>query len=829
MARLREVREAQIVINKTVYKMKKININCLFPLIALVILIIALSQQMFVVPPLGKLLDPFIGAVQNEERGSVNSSQLTMNNMELSGAVQVYFDNRQVPHIYAQNTADLYFAQGYVTAFFRLWQMDFITYSAAGRLSELLQDKEIFSLDRNQRRIGLMEAAKQTLKVIEQDTLTNNILTAYTRGVNAYISQLTYKTMPFEYKLLDYKPEYWTKLKSVLVMKSMANTMTGYEEDLFMTKMFMALGEERFNALYPDFYGHSSPVMNTRPASIPKPPMLKTPGYLNYSFLSSNSIIPPSSYNPRIGSNSWAVSGRKTKSGFPILANDPHLNLSMPSIWVEMQLSAPGMNVYGVSIPGAPAVIVGFNENIAWGLTNGSDDVKDWYKLKITNDYKQYELDGKWVDLKWRVEEIKRKGQSTFYDTVYSTVHGPIVNNKSFPGNNPDMMDMALRWELHHPSNEFLTFIQLNGARNYNDYKEALKHYSCPLQNFTFACKDNTIAIHHQGNMAVKQYGEGKFILDGTQSAYLWSKYIPFDSLPQLLNPPSNFVQSANQHPTDANYPYYYNGYYSETRSNRIEQLLESENGFDIAKMEALQLDNTNALTSAALPVILKSLNVTRLNSDQQKYAALMRTWNGDYNFNNESGRLYELWWQNIRDYTWDEFKNYKFFLRPPESYTLLDLIQHDPLNNYFDKQETAKKEVAADIITEAFIVAANEYTQTRKQGRTKWGDYHKVNLWHLTNQPAFSTLNLSAPGQSGAINATTRSTGPSWRMIVELGDRPKAYGIYPGGQTGNPASPSYDIFINDWNKGKYYPLIFYMSMDEAKKQSGGAWTLNKK
>lgn len=809
--------------------MKKININSLFPLIALVILISALSQQLFIVPPLGKLLDPFIGAVQNEERGSINRSRLTMNNMELGGAVQVYFDNRQVPHIYAQNTADLYFTQGYVTAFFRLWQMDFITYSAAGRLSEIMQAKEIFALDRNQRRIGLLEAAKQSLKMIEQDTVTNKILTAYTKGVNAYISQLTYRTMPFEYKLLDYKPEPWTKLKSVLVMKSMANTMTGYEEDLFMTKMFMALGEERFNALYPDFYGHSTPVMNTRPASVPKPPVLKTPGYLNYSFLSSNSVIPPSSYNPGIGSNSWAVSGRKTKSGFPILANDPHLNLSLPSIWFEMQLCAPGMNVYGVSIPGAPAVIVGFNENIAWGLTNGSDDVKDWYKLKITNDYKQYELDGKWVDLKWRVEEIKRKGQSTFYDTVYSTVHGPIVNNKSFPGDNPDMMDMALRWELHHPSNEFLAFIQLNSARNYNEYKEALKHYGCPLQNFTFACKDNTIAINHQGNMAVKQYGEGRFILDGTQSAYLWSKYIPFDSLPQLLNPPSNFVQSANQHPTDANYPYYYNGYYSETRSNRIEQLLEQENGFDISKMEALQLDNTNALTAAVLPVILKELNLSRLNSEQQKYAALMRTWSGNYDFNNESGRLYELWWENIRDYTWDEFKNYKFYSRPPESYILLDLIQHDPLNNYFDKQETAKKEVAADIITEAFITAANEYTETRKQGRTKWGDYHKVNLRHLTNQPAFSTLNLSAAGQSGAINATTRGTGPSWRMIVELGDRPKAYGIYPGGQTGNPASPSYDIFIDDWNKGKYYPLIFYMSMDEAKKQSGGAWTLNNK
>src|SRR5205807_1319094 len=188
----------------------------------------------------------------------------------------------------------------------------------------------------------------------------------------------------------------------------------------------------------------------------------------------SNSVISGSSYNPRLGSNSWAVSGKKTKSGFPILANDPHLNLSLPNIWIEMQLSAPGMNVYGVSIPGTPAIVIGFNENIAWGITNGSDDVKDWYKLKITNDYKKYEFDGKWLDLGYRIEEIKRRGQPSFYDTVYSTVHGPIVNNKSFPGTDPDMMDMALRWELHQPSNEFVTFIKLDKAQNYNDYKEAI-------------------------------------------------------------------------------------------------------------------------------------------------------------------------------------------------------------------------------------------------------------------------------------------------------------------------------------------------------------------
>jgi penicillin G amidase len=807
--------------------MRKVNTNCLYPLIASVILIFALSKQMFIVPPLGKLLDPFIGAVQNADDDGWKSSLLTMNKIDLAEPVRVFFDDRQVPHIYAQNVEDLYFTQGYVTAHFRLWQMDFLSYSSAGRLSELFSEKEFFDYDRNQRRIGILEAAKESLKFIEKDSVTLKALTAYTKGVNAYIKELSYRKMPLEYKLLDYEPEPWSNLKSVLILKSMANTLSGYEEDLFMSKMMLALGEEDFNKLYPDYYGHSTPVMNkSKPDESVALAPIKKPDYLNYGFLVSNSETPPTTYNPRLGSNSWAVSGKKTKSGFPILANDPHLNLSLPSIWIEMQLSAPGMNVYGVSIPGTPAIIIGFNENIAWGLTNGSDDVKDWYKLKITSDYKKYELDGKWLDLGYRLEEIKRKGQTTFYDTVFTTVHGPIVNTKSFPGKDPEMIDLALRWELHQPSDEFLTFIKLNAAKDYKDYKEAIRTYSCPIQNFTFASKD-TIAITHQGKMTLKEPSEGKFILDGTTSAHLFTKHIPVDSLPQLVNPECQYVESANQRPTYPDYPYYYNGYFSETRSNRIKQILESENDFDVSRMEALQLDNTNAFSAEALPVLLSRMNESHLNEAQRKALASLSTWKGVYSFDDKNARLYELWWRNIREYTWDELKSYPFYTVPPENYILLDLIQKDPSNTYFDKAETAKRENATDIITEAFIVASNDFNAFKKEGRVKWSDFHKVNINHLAQLPAFSWLNVPIAGQSEAVNATSRNWGPSWRMIVELGVRPKAYGVYPGGQSGNPGSPNYDNFINNWKRGKYFSLNFFMSPDEAKAKASHSWILN--
>jgi penicillin G amidase len=809
--------------------MKKINIGFLFPLAMLVILVCALSQQLFVLPPLGKLLNPFIGAVQNESDGQLRSKRLSIPVSALKAPVQVFFDDRKVPHIYAQHTEDLYFAQAYVTAAFRLWQMDFGSYAAAGRLSEIFGKKELLEYDRSQRRLGIVEAAKKSLDTILANPEANAVLNAYTKGVNAYIQQLNYRNMPLEYKLLGYHPEPWTNLKSVLIMKNMANKMTGYEEDLFMSKMILALGEARFNKLFPEYSGKRTPVMNMhKPEEMAALPG-KIPGYLNYEFLSKNSVIEESAWNPRLGSNSWAVSGKKTKSGAPILANDPHLNLSLPNVWMEMQLSMPGMNVYGVSIPGTPAIIIGFNENIAWGITNGADDVKDWYKLKISPDYKKYELDGNWLPLQMRTEIIRRINQTPFYDTVYSTMHGPIVYNKSFPGKDSDLADMALRWELHRPSNEFLTFIQLNRAKSYQEYKAAIRHFHTPLQNFTFACKDDSIAINHQGSMPVKWAGQGRFILDGTTSAHLYTQYIPADSLPQMVNPACNYVQSANQRPTYGNYRYYYNGNYSETRANRIEQLLAGAQHMDIDVMKRMQLDNVNSFSTVALPELLARVKTDTLNDEQKQLLVKLKQWNCSYEAGDEMARLYELWWQTIRRYTWDELSNYKFYISAPEDEVMLDLIINDAGNAYFDRQETKKKEEAADIITAAFIAAFLDGKKTTKEGKVKWSDFHKVNLVHLTNLPAFSRMNIPAAGHQGAPNAISRNWGPSWRMIVELGNRPKAYGIYPGGQSGNPAGHYYDNFIDDWNKGTYYPLTFFMAISEAQKQAVSIWTFDKK
>ena len=790
----------------------------LFPVLMLLLVIVVFSFSCFQVFPLGKVLDPFAGAVQNDREGILANDRLMLKGERPGDTVRIILDERKVPHIFANTTRDLFYAQGYMTAALRLWQMDFLAHAAAGRLSEIFDNKDLLDYDRNQRRIGVPDAAKAALDTIMRNTETREALEAYSNGVNAYIHTLGYRTLPLEYKIFDYAPEPWTPLKTVLVLKNMANSMTGFNEDLFLSKLMLTLGEEDFNRLYPDLAGPVTPVMDTLPPGPGAAPHIMRPGFLDYSFLSASGRKPEADgYNPRLGSNSWAVSGRKTKSGFPILANDPHLGLSLPSIWVEMQLSAPGINVYGVSIPGTPAVIIGFNRDIAWGLTNGADDVKDWYKLKMSVDHNRYELDGRWYPLSERVDTIRRKGQQPFYDTVYSTVIGPVVSDEHYPGRHPDLMYCALWWQMHRPSNEFLTFLQLGKAKNYADYKAAIGYFSCPLQNFTFACRDNTIAITHQGSLPVKHPGQGKFILDGSRSENFYSRYIPEDSLPQELNPGRGYVLSANQHPAYNNYPYYIDGAFAEARANRIGGLLAGKDSLDIPDMEAMQLDNISAFAVSALPVLLGKIDRARLDGGQRQLLDSMACWKGDFNGGDKNALLYEWWWETVSDSTWDELERYPFYMRPPDDAVLLDLIQRDPGNRYFDKLSTERTENAEDIVTESFAVAADAYRKRAGTGGDmSWGAHNRVNIMHPANLPAFSIMHLPSAGYPTALNAVSANWGPSWRMVVQLGDRPRAFGIYPGGQTGNEGSPYYDDFVKDWNQGHYYPLHYFLTVEEA-------------
>lgn len=786
--------------------MKRISFSFLFPLLALALLISVLNRNVFMVPALGILLNPFKGVVQNEKS--------TETKMEMDfgrkASSTILFDERSVPHIFANNSSDLFFNQGYVTASNRLWQMDFLSYAAAGRLSEVFGE-DLLDYDRNQRRVGLLTAAKNSLTFIETHPETKLALDNYTKGVNAYIHQLSASNFPLEYKLLDYRPEPWTNLKSVLIMKYMGAQLAGYEEDLPSSYLLAALGKKEYDKLFSNYFINET--RNKFSIDLVKD-TLPLNSYFDFSFLESSSQIANNSHNPKLGSNSWVIGPQKSKSGSAILCNDPHLTLSIPAIWFELQLQSPEMNVYGYSIPGTPGIIIGYNNSIAWGLTNGSVDVCNFFKLELKDKFSQYQLDGSWKDTKQTIEAIKIKNGKPFYDTIYYTIHGPIVSDFRFGAKEKE--GLAMSWALHEPSNEFLALIQLNKANNYDSFKAAIQHFKCPTQNFAYADVKGNIANHLQGRIRKNpKSGMGKFILKGTNSKYLLKEVLP-QELPALYNPEQGFIGSANNNPFPNNSSLSINGYYSELRYNKINQLLSKPGLFSVDDMKRMQCDNTDRLAELAVPVLISFI------SKDNKYEKELRKWNRSYTKESKMALVFEHWWAFIKDNTWDELAKYPKVQKQPDDLVLLDLMVNDPNNLYFDNLSTNAKETARDIVQLSF----EQLTQSWLSFPLTWGDYNQVSIQHMTNIPALSCRKKSLSGHSNAINALSHNWGPALRFIVEMSDRPQGYGIYAGGQSGNPASQKYDAYIEDWTKGRYYKLHFFLNQEEGESKTIYKWII---
>jgi len=758
-------------------------------------------------PPLGKFLSPFTGFRQNAESKSGNL-HFDETLPGLRDAINIQLDEQRVPHIFAKNEHDLYFAQGYLTARDRLWQMDFMIRAASGRASEIV-GKKALEYDRTTRRLGLPYAAKNAIAQLEHDTTAKTILTAYAEGVNAYIQTLSYKNLPVEYKLLDYKPEQWTPYNSALLLKFMSNMLTGRDYDFEYTNALKFLDKATFEILFADFPAGIDPIVPIGTAFTRSSAGDSLRGK-NLSFENPFISSPYEKPEPNLGSNNWAVSSVKSTTGKPLLCNDPHLALRLPAIWYQMQLCAPGVNVYGVSIPGAPGITIGFNENIAWGVTNGSMDVKDWYRIEFKDaSENEYLFDGKYLPAKKVVEEIKVRDEETFYDTVVYTRHGPVAYDTRFKFyDNP--YPVALRWTAHDASNEMKTFYLLNRAKNYDEYINALNYYECPGQNFVFACVDGDIAIKEQGKFVLHKPGEGKFIQDGTVSSTEWRGFIPFADNPHVKNPERGFVSSANQHPTDTTYPYYYHGIYEYYRNRRINTVLNSKEKFSPEDLMKLQNDNYNLMAAEVLPYLLTMVNPVSLSEAESSAFHELASWNYYNDKELIAPTYFTLMWDNLYESLWDEFyPKEKKGLTPPDYYRTVSYLINHPENSLTDNQQTPEKETLEQLVLQAFKAGAQRVKHwTDSTGTSpQWAAYKGTQLAHWLPVEQFYVKNLAIGGNYHIVNAASKTHGGSWRMVVALGEQ--AWGIYPGGQSGNPGSPFYSNFTDKWVKGEYNPLLF--------------------
>ncbi len=759
------------------------------------------------IPPLGKFLDPFRGIWQNAETQSIQlPSQLTLPG--LKEHVTVRFDQHQIPHITTQNDQDLYFAQGYVTAFHRLWQMDFQTYAAAGRIAEIVGLKAL-DFDRLQRRKGNLYAANNALAQIKKNKTLHEMVQAYVAGVNAYIHSLSYKDFPLEYKLLDYRPEPWTLLKVALMMVQMIDDLCGGDNSIENTNALHQLGKEKFDFLFPAYFKQTEPVIPTNTPWKFKPIAIQAPPP-SLPILQQPNQIKETQSNRASGSNNWAVSGKKTVTGTPYLANDPHLVMQLPSIWYGMHLQSPTVNVFGGTIPGLPNVAVGFNESIAWGVTNAARNVKNWHVVDFKDETRQeYYYDDLLLKSQFVTEEIKIRGSGSFYDTVLYTHWGPVVYDDQFLGHE-GQSNLAMKWLGHHPGQELLAFYLLNRAKNFAEFERALQYYYVPSQNFALATTSNDIAMYVAGRVPVQWKDQGRFVMPGNTAAYEWQGFVPEDHSPKVLNPASGYVSSANERSTDEHYPYHYHHYEEEHyRNRRANQVLSKMNTIDEKAMMQLQNDNHNLAAQEGLPLLLKHVNKNQLNKEQKiAYQTLL-----DWDYCNEVDQLapsiFQAWQDQLNARLWKSLQNGQESTLIPCFYRTVEILKYYPNSPYLDLGHYA---TIGDLVHAAFIasVQALEAWEATHQQPYRWGSYRRVFINHLANITPFSLDNIQISGGAHILNANEGNQGASMRLVVALGKQPKGWFIYPGGQSGNPGSPHYTSFVEPWRQGQYLPVAIH-------------------
>jgi penicillin amidase len=793
-------------------------LRALFSIALTVVLIWALQTPFGPIPPLGKFLNPATGFWQNAE----SKNLITQEELHLDGLkdeVIIRYDENHVPHIFAKNEHDLYYAQGYVTATDRLWQMDIQTRSASGRLAEVVGEKAL-EIDKYHRRMGMVYGAENTLRGMMKDPQTRVSVLAYTEGINAYIRNLTIRNYPIEYKLLNYKPEEWKPINCALLLKLMSETLAGGSDDLEMTATLNKFGLAVTNDLFPDQNFQKEPIIpigtkwNFKPLRVPK----SSPSF-EAQLKGTNK---PAGKVEGIGSNNWAVAGSKTATGYPILANDPHLHLTFPSIWYQIQLTAPGVNVYGASLPGSPNVIIGYNNKVSWGVTNVDADVLDWYQIK----FKDCATDQYWYNNQWRkttkrTEVINVRGQRPITETVVYTHFGPVVYNydiekpKNAPNNVP--AGTALRWIAHDESNDVKTFYLLNRSQNYDDYRKALSYYTAPAQNFIFASADNDIAITPNGKLPLKFKDQGKYVLDGTDPANDWQGWIPASQNPTVKNPPRGFVSSANQESTDSTYPYYINWQFGPyQRGHRINTRLAAMSKITVDSMRVLQNDNYSVTARDILPTLIKYLDPTKLDATQVEALKLVQEWNLRYDADDIGASIFNNWWLNVYDLIWkDEFEGKN--LRLPSRDRTVQLLLQQPNARWFDDVKTSTAETITDVISKAFNQAVDDLANKHgKPGKAwQWGQVRPTEIDHLANLSGFGSGEFSSGGAGGVVNAISGGNGPSWRMVVQLGPQVRGYGVYPGGQSGNPGSFFYTNLLQTWKDGRLNELLFLKSAGE--------------
>jgi penicillin amidase len=784
-------------------------------------------------PALGTFLDPIHGVWAVATRANLPASD-ERHIATLGSTVEVKYDDRGVPHIFATNTSDAYRALGYVHARDRLFEMEMQTRAVAGTLSELAGPRTL-PLDREARAQGLAWGATKTFKSIDPASPAAIAIRAYADGVNAYIDQMTPADLPLEFRLLDVKPMHWEPVYTAYLQARMGLTLAYSDGELRRVEAEALVGKAAVDALFPANAPIQEPIQpNGQKAprfdwqKIPAPVRADEAKLARARDLEavSSAFAASNRFDGEmvVGSNSWAVSPQRTAAGHALLSGDPHLSLSMPSVWYEVHLSVPDtVDVYGVSFVGSPIVPIGFNRNVAWSATNTGADVADYYVEQVDDQAHptKYKLDGEWKPLVTRVETVHGKhGEALATDTIYHTHRGPMLHaGKQWVSRRWLVVESPLTGAAN-------AFALANRAKSSAELLAGFTEYTVPAQNIITADRGGHIAIRSFGHYPIRPASapRGDVLVDGTSSANDWKGFRPVSEYPQAMDPAQGYLASANQQPKDPKVDPTYFGWDWATpwRAMRINHLLRDDAAVTPDAMRRYQTDPGSEqvpLFQKAFTEAVASVPANGRDSALVRGARLLAEFDGRYTRENERGVLYDATVDELARRTWDELQTPADNSMPrrrvvtPNSMMLADLLQ-DPTNPWWDDRSTVNVVESRDDMIRAAIAAA--YTSVVKQygepgPAWKWTNVRHSNVNHLLRLPALSRLNVPVQSAPSTLSPSSGdgTHGASWRMVVELGDDVRAWGIYPGGQSGNPSSRRYDDRLKKWSAGELDTLRF--------------------
>jgi penicillin amidase len=810
----------------------------------------------------------------------------------LTAPVEVYRDSYGVPHIYAQTTHDLFLAQGYVHAQDRFWQMDFWRHVGSGRLAELFGES-LVETDAYLRTLGWARVSTQ--EVAQLDPVSREILESYTEGVNAYLAEHQGAALSLEYAVLklqngSYQPEPWQPLHTLTWAKAMAWNLGGnMDVELHRAELLSTLTPEQVESLFPPYpadhpvivpgfqlgtpesslpaassarvsVAAQSPIgeqeiatASTRGGASGQTPALAMTSYLEVApgleAMGQQSAALEALLGPMglsIGSNSWAVSGARTTTGQPILANDPHLGVMMPSIWYEVGLhctpkgSGCPYELTGVSFAGVPGIVIGHNDRIAWGFTNVGPDVQDLYIEKINPaNPDQYEYQGQWIDMEIVREMIHVADGDPVELTVRYTRHGPLIWQESLDElreevglDLPETFAIALRWTALEPGTTFQSVWRINRAQNWEEFRDGVSYFDVPSQNMLYADVEGNIGYQTPGRIPIRAAGHtGELPVPGWTGENEWQGFIPFEELPRSFNPPEGYIVTANNAVVGTDYPYLLGtNWDAGFRAQRIVDLIEQAGegaaspAIDLAYIQQMQGDDRSPMADELLPVVLGlSLDEPRLDEAQ----ALLADWDRQESMDSAAAALFEVFWKHLLFATFDELGEED---QPGGGAVWYDIVRRlvpYPADAWWDVAATAEVEGRDTVFRQAFAAAVDELEgiQGKDPAGWGWGDLHTITFRHeafgevgiAPIEAIFNRGPYACAGGEGIVNATGWAADesyqvdsiPSMRMIVDLSNLNNSLMMHTTGQSGHAYHANYIDMADPWRYIEYHPMLW--------------------